>query len=92
MANDIVLVEYDKACRQLARAASVDEVLKIRDKAERIRAYAKQANDKQLEARMLGTFGREQSVSSASKWPKGRMSALPLVGQKKGFLKTHFQP
>lgn len=48
MANE--LVEYDKACRALARAASVDEVLAIRDTAIRIQLYAKQAKNKKAEA------------------------------------------
>ena len=43
------LVRYDAACRALADAKSVDEVKGVRDKAEAMRAYARQAGNKQLE-------------------------------------------
>tara|TARA_Y100000310_G_scaffold5228_1_gene6123 strand:+ start:1448 stop:2455 length:1008 start_codon:yes stop_codon:yes gene_type:complete len=47
--NTIQLVKYDAACAALAAAKSVDEAKHVRDKAEAIRAYAKQAKNKQLE-------------------------------------------
>lgn len=43
------LVKYDTACRAIADAAQVDEVKDIRDKSEAMRAYARQANNKDLE-------------------------------------------
>lgn len=43
------LVRYNAACRAVAEAKSVDEVKDIADKAEAMRAYAKQAQNKQLE-------------------------------------------
>lgn len=43
------LVRYDAACRALAAAKSVDEVKEIHNQAEAMRAYAKQAKNKQLE-------------------------------------------
>lgn len=46
----IALVRYDAACKALAEAKAVDEAKKIRDLAEAMRAYAKQAKNKQLEA------------------------------------------
>lgn len=43
------LIRYDAACRALAEAKSVDDVKDIRDRSEAMRAYAKQAKNKQLE-------------------------------------------
>jgi hypothetical protein len=43
------LTHYDAACKALAVAVAVDEVQDIRAKAEAVRAYAKQAKNRQLE-------------------------------------------
>lgn len=43
------LVKYDAACRAVAEAASIDEAKEFRDKSEAMRAYARQAKNKQLE-------------------------------------------
>lgn len=43
------LVKYEAACRAVADAASIDEAKEFRDQGEAMRAYAKQAKNKQLE-------------------------------------------
>lgn len=43
------LVRYDAACRAIADAKSVDEVKGVHDRAEAMRAYARQAKNKELE-------------------------------------------
>jgi phage N-6-adenine-methyltransferase len=43
------LIRYDAACKALAEAKAVDDVLDIRNQGEGLRAYARQAKNKQLE-------------------------------------------
>jgi hydroxypyruvate isomerase len=42
------MARYEEACRAVAAAASVDEAKDFRDKSEAMRAYARQAKNKQL--------------------------------------------
>jgi N6-adenosine-specific RNA methylase IME4 len=46
----VELIKYDRACRAIAEAKLADEVKDIRDRAIAIKAYAKQAKNKSLEA------------------------------------------
>jgi N6-adenosine-specific RNA methylase IME4 len=43
------LAYYDAASRALAKASTVDEVMQVKNAAERMKLYAKQANDTKLE-------------------------------------------
>jgi N6-adenosine-specific RNA methylase IME4 len=73
----VELIKYDRACRAIADAKLADEVKDIRDRAIAIKAYARQAKNKTLEAdaweirqraeRRLGEMMREQP-----KAPPGR--------------------
>lgn len=48
-ASEPGLARYDAACRALSAAKSIDEVKEIHNQSEAMRAYAKQAKNKQLE-------------------------------------------
>lgn len=47
------LIKYDTACLAIAEASSVDEVKSIRDKAEAVRAYGRQAQNLELEQQAM---------------------------------------
>lgn len=48
-ANDVALPRYDDMCRAIRECHRVDEAKDYRDKAEALRAYAKQANNRDAE-------------------------------------------
>jgi len=78
------LDKYETACRAVAAAKSVDEVKEIRDQAEAMRAYAKQAKNKQLEIDASEIrFRAERRIGelmSAQKETVGLNSGSRLVG------------
>src|SRR3990167_2900425 len=49
VAKPVALGHYDAACQALAKAKSIDDVKAVRDAAAALRAYAKQAKNKDLE-------------------------------------------
>lgn len=49
MAQTAALIRYDAACRAIAAARATDEVLKIRAQGAMLKAYAKQAKNRELE-------------------------------------------
>lgn len=51
--EEVVLVRYERANRALDDAVAVDEVLEVRDEAERLRLYTKQAKDTTLELKAV---------------------------------------
>ena len=67
------LIRYDAACRAIAQARATDEVLKIRDQSAMLRAYARQAKNRELELtaaeirmraeRRIGELMRAQKAS-----------------------------
>jgi N6-adenosine-specific RNA methylase IME4 len=81
------LIRYDAACKALAAANRVDEAKGIKDKAEALRAYARQAKNPQLEAdaweirkRAEARLGELSAVlDKASPGRKGKL--LPVGGK-----------
>jgi hypothetical protein len=83
------LVKYDAVCKAIAAAKSIDEVKGIRNKAEAIRAYARQAKNKSLEVdaaeirvraeRRLGQMIRAQKTTAGLAPPGPK----PKIGSKK---------
>lgn len=76
------LVKYDEAKRALAAASRVDEAKKIRDRAEAVRVYAKQARDYDLQnraatIRLLAERRAGQLLTEMAKNPGTRGEGRP---------------
>jgi hypothetical protein len=82
----ITLVRYEAACKALADAKSVDEAKRIRDVADAMRAYAKQARNRQLEIdaaeirmraeRRVGELILRQKATVGERLAQGRRTDL----------------
>jgi len=80
------LVRYEAACRALADAKAIDEAKQIRDIADAMRAYAKQAKNRQLELdaaeiriraeRRVGELILGQKAALGQRLAQGRRSDL----------------
>jgi hypothetical protein len=92
---DPALSHYDAACSALAAALAVDEVQDIRAKAEAVRAYAKQAKNRQMEVdaaeiriraeRRLGELMAAQSETI------GKATGAKGIGTSAGYNQTRTQ-
>ncbi len=84
------LVKYDAACQAIAEAKTTDEVKDIRDRAEAMRAYGKQAKNRRLEVdaaeirlraeRRLGEIIQQQK-ETAGLHEGGRPSKTPTQSE-----------
>jgi hypothetical protein len=73
------LAKYDAACLALQQAAHVDEVLNIRDQAEAMRAYGRQAKNRELE-----TYAQEIRLRAERKLGALITQQKETVGLNKG--------
>ena len=77
--SDVKLIKYDAACRAITAAKQVDEVKKIRDVSIAMRAYAKQADNHELEADAL-----EIRMRATRRMDQMRQEQKATVGLAKG--------
>ncbi len=89
------LARYDAACKALAEAKAVDDVLDVRAQADAVRAYAKQAKNRQMEVdaaeiriraeRRLGELLAAQAETT------GKAAGARGIGTSAGYISTRTQ-
>ena len=87
------LVKYERACRAIAEAKAIDEVLEIRNVAVAMKAYAKQANNHKLEADAIEI--RMRAIRRMDQMRQEQASTIGLAKGKqspKGFVKNPLGP
>ena len=86
------LVRYDAACRAVAEAITVDEVREITAKADAIRAYAKQASNRELEVQAAEIRIRAErrlgELMIAQGEAVGKAKGAKGIGTSAGYQKT----
>src|SRR3990167_5959844 len=93
MNNLTILSNWDKAKQAIEACKTIDEVKKIRDQAEALRAYAKQARESQEVQNNIGDIKvrAERKIgefsSKLSKLGRNENSASPHDGTKQSILK-----
>src|SRR6516162_9302738 len=74
------LVKYDAVCRALAEVKSIDEVLEIRNASIAMKAYAKQANNHELERDAIEIRMRRRAEwTRCARSRQGRLDLLRVV-------------
>ena len=81
------LAQYEAACRAVAELRTVDEAKQFRDKAEAVRAYARQAKNRELEldaeelrVRAEIKLGEIQAEQPKAKGTRGQLSGRDASG------------